>query len=96
MSVHKTGGSAKILDRELHNQLVAIFMDVFQLEIQPEIENIERSEVGSWDSINHLRLVSTIEEVFQVTLSDEEVVTIADLCALKAILLRQCAMTQAS
>jgi acyl carrier protein len=85
------GGSrdGSVAGRELHDQVVAIFMDIFQVEIDPASDNIARDEIATWDSVNHLRLVTEIEEVFQITLSDEEVTTIAGIRELEKLLLHR-------
>jgi acyl carrier protein len=70
---------AAIISPELHREVVGIFAELFQIEIVPELKNLMRSEVDGWDSVNHLRLIAEIEEVFHVSLSDEEVTRIASL-----------------
>ena len=77
------------VDGELHLKVVAIFADIFQIEIEPDVEDIGRDEIGSWDSVNHLRLVAEIEEIFQIALSDEEVTTIARLREVEKLLLKR-------
>jgi acyl carrier protein len=84
----KLAGGA-IVDPELHRKVVAIFADIFQIEINSDVEDIDRAEIGSWDSVSHLRLVAEIEEVFETALSDEEVTTIECLRDVEKILLRQ-------
>ncbi len=73
----------------LHQQLVSLFSDVFQAELDPSIEDISRSQLESWDSINHFRLVAELEQIFNITLSDEEVVTLASLRHIETLLIRR-------
>jgi acyl carrier protein len=70
---------AAIISPELHREVVGMFAEVFQIEIVSELRDLMRSEVDGWDSVNHLRLIAEIEEVFHVSLSDEEVTRIASL-----------------
>jgi acyl carrier protein len=76
-----------IVDPELHQKVVAIFADIFQVEIESDVEDIHRDEIEAWDSVNHLRLVVEIEEVFETSLSDEEVTTIASLRDVEKLLI---------
>jgi acyl carrier protein len=77
----------EVVDRKLHQKLLTIFADVFQIEIDADAEDIGRDELQAWDSVNHLRLVAEIEELFSIILSDEEVTTIASLSDLKRLLI---------
>ncbi len=75
------------VDLELHRKVVAIFADIFQIEIDAYTADIRREEIESWDSVNHLRLVAEIEEVFETELSDKEVVAIMSLGAVERLLI---------
>jgi acyl carrier protein len=68
---------------------VSIFADVFQVDFDPDTNDISREEVHAWDSINHFRLISELEETFGVSLSDDEVSRLASLRDVKAMLARR-------
>jgi acyl carrier protein len=68
-----------IVSPELHREVVGMFAEVFQIEIQPELTDLMRTAVDGWDSVNHLRLIAEIEEAFRISLSDEEVTRIASV-----------------
>lgn len=51
--------------------------DIFQVGLEPDLEDISADEIATWDSINKLRLILELEEAFDVNLSDEEVVDLA-------------------
>ena len=72
----------------LHRQMVDIFADIFQLELDPATRDIERREIEQWDSVSHLRLVLEMEQVFDVTLSDDDVLGIASLRDAETVLVR--------
>ena len=78
-----------VIDPELHRKIVALFAGIFQIEIDSDVEDLDRHEIGNWDSVTHLRLVAEIEEVFETVLSDEEVTTIACLRDVEKILLKR-------
>ena len=77
------------VDPELHRKIVGIFADILQIEVDSDVEDIDRDEIGSWDSVSHLRLVAEIEEVFEMALSDEEVTTIGCLRDVEKILMKR-------
>ena len=63
----------------LRHQLVGIFSDIFQVDLPPDVEDLTANEIASWDSVNKLRLVLELEQVFDVSLDDTEVVGLASL-----------------
>jgi acyl carrier protein len=79
---HEAAASA-----DLRGKLLEIFADIFQIEIAADAGDLGRHEIEAWDSVNHLRLITEIEERFAVALSDEEVTTIACLRDLEKLLI---------
>ena len=53
----------------MRNELEEVFGDIFGLEPEEISDSLTSETVGNWDSLNHLRLVTAIEEAFGVTLS---------------------------
>jgi acyl carrier protein len=73
---------------DLHQQIVSIVADVFQVALPPTIEDLTQDELEAWDSFNHLRLVSELEAMFEITLDDEEIPAMTSLQRIKALLQR--------
>jgi acyl carrier protein len=73
---------------DLHQQIVAILADVFQVALPPTIEELTQDELEAWDSFNHLRLVSELEAMFEITLDDEDIPAMTSLQRIKALLQR--------
>jgi acyl carrier protein len=71
---------------DLHQQVVAILADVFQVDLDPSVEDIAQQDLEEWDSFNHLRLVSELEDAFHIALSDEEIPELTSLQQVKALL----------
>jgi acyl carrier protein len=86
LEVSCTAIEERTIDPVLRRKIVAIFADVFQVEIDANVDDISRDEIQAWDSVNHLRLVAEVEELFGIALSDEEVTTIASLNDLEKLL----------
>jgi acyl carrier protein len=73
---------------DLHHQLVSILADVFQVELPASLEDVTQDELEEWDSFNHLRLVSDLEEIFQMTIDDEDIPDMTSLKRVEALLQR--------
>ena len=57
----------------MDNQLKSILGTVFDLSIDEIHDETSPENVGLWDSLNHLRMVTEIENVFQVRLAQKEI-----------------------
>lgn len=62
--------------------IMAEVLDLPPAEIEP---NMRRGDVESWDSMNHLRLITAIEAEFGATLSMDEIADIQTPAALDRI-----------
>lgn len=57
----------------MDNQLKAILGAVFDLPADEIHDETSPENVGLWDSLNHLRLITEIEKVFRIRLAMKEV-----------------------
>ena len=57
----------------MDNQLKSILGTVFDLSVDEIHDQTSPENVGLWDSLNHLRLITEIEKVFRIRLSMKEV-----------------------
>lgn len=57
----------------MDNQLKSILGTVFDLPADEINDQTSPGNVGLWDSLNHLRMVTEIEKVFRIRLSMIEV-----------------------
>jgi acyl carrier protein len=73
---------------DLHQQVVAILAEVFQVALPPTIEELAQDELEAWDSFNHLRLISELEDTFEITFDDEDIPAMTSLQSIKARLQR--------
>jgi acyl carrier protein len=67
-------------------KLVEIVAELFDLEAAAVHEALTPEDVELWDSMNHLRLVSAVEEEFQIKLSMQEIESIRSLGMLQALI----------
>ena len=57
----------------MDNQLKAILGAVFDLPADEINDQTSPGDVGLWDSLNHLRMVTEIEKVFRIRLTQKEI-----------------------
>ena len=63
-------------------ELIAEILDIPVASVTP---GLTRDEHPSWDSLNHLRLVTAVEETFGVQLSMEEIEAVTTAAELDAL-----------
>ena len=69
----------------MNAKLVEIVAELFDLEPAAVDDGLTPEDVELWDSMNHLRLVSAVEEEFQIKLSMQEIESIRSLAVLRAL-----------
>ena len=57
----------------MDNQLKSILGTVFDLSADEINDETGPGNVGLWDSLNHLRMVTEIEKVFRIRLAQKEI-----------------------
>ena len=67
----------------LEKKLNKIFMNIFQLKNKDVNKNISMQNINKWDSLNHIGLISEIEENFNIQFKDNEIV---DMTSYKSII----------
>jgi acyl carrier protein len=66
-------------------KLVEIVAELFDLAPAAVDDALTPEGVDLWDSMNHLRLVSAVEEEFGIKLSMQEIESIRSLAVLQAL-----------
>ena len=59
---------------DVDNKLKKIFINVFQMQNKDISNNSSMKNIEKWDSLNHIGLISAIEEKFDLQFNDEEIV----------------------
>lgn len=70
---------------DLHEKLREILQEVLQLEIAPGAD-VDRASTPAWDSLNHLRVVMTVEDELAVRLEPGEVADVTSFSGLEALI----------
>ena len=55
-----------------------IISTVLEVKLTDINDNLQQSELASWDSMKHLILISALEDEFKITLSDDEVIKMSN------------------
>lgn len=71
-----------------HAQVIEFLSGVFQVDIPPDIEDLQRREFADWDSINHLRLIMELEEMLGVSLDDEQAADLSSSRQIEVLFIR--------
>lgn len=67
-------------------QLQAVFREVFDNETLQLTEAVDCDSLEAWDSLGHIRLVSAVEEVFNVTFTLDEIEAMTSVPQILALL----------
>jgi acyl carrier protein len=70
----------------LNEKLVEIVAELFDLDPAAVDDALTPEAVELWDSMNHLRLVSAVEEDFGIKLSMQEIESIRSVGALRTLI----------
>ncbi|MFW9814158.1 MAG: acyl carrier protein [Candidatus Thorarchaeota archaeon] len=71
---------------DFEDKLLDILSKVFLLDKDKITDDLRRKDFEPWDSMNHLILVSEIENEFEIFFEDEEVVDMWTVGDIKEIL----------
>jgi acyl carrier protein len=70
----------------MEEKLKSIMSTVFQVEINEINSDASPSNLSQWDSMNHLNLVISIEEEFNLNLNDSQIVEMVDFNSILKII----------
>jgi acyl carrier protein len=77
------------MQSELYKQLLSILSEILQVDIDANTGAVSRREMSEWDSMSHLRFALELEEIFEITISDEDWVDVMSLGDVEALLGRE-------
>jgi len=62
-----------------------ILCEVFRLKEEELKDELTMEDIGKWDSLTHMDLVTSIEEGLEIQLSMDDIVTMRDIKTIKSI-----------
>ena len=71
---------------QIYSRLKDVFEDVFDddsIEITPQLT---AKDVDGWDSLNHIRLIFTVEKAFKIKFSTSEISSLENVGDLVALI----------
>ena len=65
------------------NKLIAQVLDVREEEIK---ENTNLQDISTWDSMNHMVLISKLEEKYKILFTGDEIIEMINVQSIKSFL----------
>lgn len=73
------------MNNDIRTRLEAVFREVFDNDALQLTDSIDRESFEAWDSLGHIRLVSTVEETFGVAFTLDEIETMTSVPQILAL-----------
>ncbi|MEG1875991.1 MAG: acyl carrier protein [Lachnospiraceae bacterium] len=74
---------------ELYERLNGVFRDVFDDDSITVTETTTADDIEDWDSLEHINLISAVEQEFSVKFTMGQVVTMKNVGEMAAIIMEQ-------
>jgi acyl carrier protein len=71
----------------MENRVRAVVADVLGLDVSEVANDLDADTADNWDSLNHLRIITAVEQEFGITLSMEEIQEARSVARLQQIVL---------
>jgi acyl carrier protein len=70
----------------LNTKLNEIIVSTLHIPLDRVTDELTMAEVETWDSLQHMNLIASIEQVFEVQLTFEEIVAMQSVGEIKRVL----------
>ena len=70
----------------MEQKLKKIMADIFMVQVGEITEGSSMDNLEEWDSLNHIQLITSIEEEFKILLKEEEIVNMISIANIKDVL----------
>ena len=67
------------------DKYVAAFKETFMVE-EVELQNLKYQDIAAWDSVGHMALMATLEEIFEIELDIDDIIEFSSFEVGKKIL----------
>lgn len=68
-----------------HPRVIEFLSDIFQIDIPPDIDDLDRQKCDEWDSINHFRLIMELEELLGISIGDDQSLELSSLQQIESL-----------
>lgn len=66
----------------MKDKIRQVFKELFKINPEDFREDLDMNSVAGWDSLNHLNLVISLEELFGISFTTEEVIQMTSVKAI--------------
>jgi acyl carrier protein len=66
----------------MENRIKEILALICELELDQMTEDASQKTIEKWDSLNHMNLIVSIENEFDIVFEDDEILSLTSLAAL--------------
>ena len=70
----------------MNEKLTELVSELFDIDPSVVSDELTPEDVDQWDSLNHLRLVTAVEQEFEIKLSTSDIESITSLAVLRALI----------
>lgn len=63
----------------MEDKIKIIFRELFNIKPEDFNEDLDMNSVIGWDSLNHLNIITALEESFNISLTTEEVIKMTNV-----------------
>ena len=74
------------MNSQLEKRIINVMSAVFELLADEITDHSSPDTIGSWDSLKHMNLVSALEEEFDISFTDSEILEIMNFPLIKLII----------
>jgi acyl carrier protein len=70
----------------LNPNLPVLIADILLIPLEKVTDELTMSEVESWDSLQHMNLIATLEQAFKTEFTFDEIVSMQSVAKIKKVL----------
>lgn len=73
----------------MKQKLIALLADILKISIEDTLDELAMKEVETWDSLKHMELIVSIEKIFDIELTFDEIVAMQTVKGIKQVLINR-------
>lgn len=70
----------------MNNQLNSIIAEILSLPLEKVSNELDLSQVETWDSLQHMNLIASLEQAFGAEFTFEEIISMQTVAEIKNVL----------
>ena len=74
------------MKRNLKKRIINVMSSVFEITIDKITNDSSQDTIESWDSLKHMNLIVSLEEEFEIELTDDEILEMINYKLIKEII----------